>query len=938
MGTNDKYSYTATRSTYSTNTTYQNLETLTFTPGTTGDYLIIANAIFDGASTSYQAKARMDLDGSTQWSEALIQPNQTVNRYSYGAIYKVNLSNASHSINLQYGTNNTGGAVGMGNRFICAIRLDAFDYNYSTIDDTRSTYATDTNYQDKITDSNSYSTGYYLIIGSATFDGSATTYQTWCSIREGTSTLKAESGLAVYNAANRHPFLGSYVLSSTTGVVNKKISYGTGNTGHTAGVANCRLVGLRLFDGIWTGTSTDSFTADDNTNTIGKLTMPVSSIDSFTAHGVSSGGPYTFANTSTDSFTEDDQLIQPTTYIEDNFDDNTLAVNNWIREITAGGSVTETGRKLSIVSGDGFVNGTTCTPNGVYQIVASGDFDVKTLLNNDTMVAAGLLFWIDATHYIIMHSDGYSGYKTGGSYGYSKGAGGYEGIYVRIKRVGSTCTVYTSDDGTTWTAAQQTQSTGSGAGRIYLHANDNSGAGFTATFAWFGNTTTSFGEMYDYSASDSFTCDDYSGAGFVTSHSGIDSFTLDDASTKTQVAVSSGIDSFTADDSSSRLITFVNTASDSFTEDDTSTYEYIQGVIEKTAYDSFTADDLSSTTQVAVSSGIDSFTADDASTRNTTYISSSIDSFTEHGVATNSGIFNSSGIDSFTADDAASNKMVFTLSGIDSFTGDDVATSRMTFVVSGSDSYTLDDFSARTQICVSAVEDIVAFNDTATIVQTFVNSVADIFTISGSSTNKVVFACSNQDSFTEHDVSTYQFIGAGAIMDETVSDSFTLNDSTSGTTTINCSSQDVILFHTTASGNIIIAVSALDNVVFADDATRFQTMLSSATDSINLDDASINTIVIRINVDDVAQFNDVSASILHFAETASDGFTLTGLTEAKIFIAVYTFKAFNKTFHFEVKCKQFASQANEIEFYTEARPRIFHFVAPTKKSYEEIIK
>ena len=125
--------------------TYQNAATLTFTPATAGDYLIIASAeIAYGSNTEYFLAQLYDSDNATSYGEMSRQPTAANEYQQYNIMRKQNLAAASHTFYIQY-RRQTGGTstVYIRRPRITAIRAtDLGDIEYTEAEGLQSTNST----------------------------------------------------------------------------------------------------------------------------------------------------------------------------------------------------------------------------------------------------------------------------------------------------------------------------------------------------------------------------------------------------------------------------------------------------------------------------------------------------------------------------------------------------------------------------------------------------------------------------------------------------------------------------------------------------------------------------------------------------------------------------------------------------------------------------
>lgn len=150
-GANDQDAYSDGNST-SANNVWVDKTTLTFTPATTGDYVILASLEGFSSPTGEPYAARLDIDG-TAYSEYTNINNDPDERNPWAIVKRINLSNTSHTIKIQFRNNDIAtpsGNVTVRRGQIVAIRADAYQNNYYAEDETRTTNNT-TTFNDKTT-------------------------------------------------------------------------------------------------------------------------------------------------------------------------------------------------------------------------------------------------------------------------------------------------------------------------------------------------------------------------------------------------------------------------------------------------------------------------------------------------------------------------------------------------------------------------------------------------------------------------------------------------------------------------------------------------------------------------------------------------------------------------------------------------------------------
>jgi hypothetical protein len=138
---------------------------ITFTPSSSGNYLIIASANVYHDDNADSAWGRMRID-NTVYGEMLIEPDDVSERMNFGVIKNITLDASSHTINLTVQNDDAGTTTAsMNHAHIAAIRLDTFsEYHYSeteTQNDGSSAWET------LVTNSYTPTSGDFIILGTA---------------------------------------------------------------------------------------------------------------------------------------------------------------------------------------------------------------------------------------------------------------------------------------------------------------------------------------------------------------------------------------------------------------------------------------------------------------------------------------------------------------------------------------------------------------------------------------------------------------------------------------------------------------------------------------------------------------------------------------------------------------------------------------------------
>lgn len=159
-----------------TSASYQDAQTLTFSPTATGDYLIIAYGEVS-ASTNNVGSVQLDVDGSPTH---IIDPNDygdSTNYVPWTAVHKVNLTASSHTIKVQYKSDGAA-TVNIRRRRILAIRLDTLTANSTDYTAARGTTTSTTAVDAASTTFTAAGSVDYFAIGNLIIDGNSATVST----------------------------------------------------------------------------------------------------------------------------------------------------------------------------------------------------------------------------------------------------------------------------------------------------------------------------------------------------------------------------------------------------------------------------------------------------------------------------------------------------------------------------------------------------------------------------------------------------------------------------------------------------------------------------------------------------------------------------------------------------------------------------------------
>lgn len=244
--TADKSAESLSRST-STSGSYTDKTTLTFTPDTTGDYLIFAQAELDTSSNNRFAITTLDID-TTEYSTQQLAMRDTTNKAYFGAIIKENLSNASHTIKIKWKIS-AASTIGITNARIIALRADAFANVYYGEDDSRTT-TTSASYQDKTTLTQTPTALEHVIFGNIVEDSADVTNGTGAfgKLIEGATVLAEQSHRNHFDSTNKFPYTALYRKTLAASSTTWKTQTHSETAGQTSGAAYSRILIIQTDD------------------------------------------------------------------------------------------------------------------------------------------------------------------------------------------------------------------------------------------------------------------------------------------------------------------------------------------------------------------------------------------------------------------------------------------------------------------------------------------------------------------------------------------------------------------------------------------------------------------------------------------------------------------------------------------------------------------
>jgi hypothetical protein len=172
-----------------TSTSYVTKATLTFTPASTGDYLVIASAQIGTDNNGSTCQAQLNyVTGGQVFGDKVFYSVDSWDSQPFAAMAKLNLSAASKTFRIEYKTASAGVAAWMGNARILALRLDAFDNAYFA--DNRNVQATTAaTYQDMLTLTATPQAVDHAILAIGAYNPASTTVSGWAQALQDATPL-----------------------------------------------------------------------------------------------------------------------------------------------------------------------------------------------------------------------------------------------------------------------------------------------------------------------------------------------------------------------------------------------------------------------------------------------------------------------------------------------------------------------------------------------------------------------------------------------------------------------------------------------------------------------------------------------------------------------------------------------------------------------------
>jgi hypothetical protein len=244
-----------------TSTSWQDKTTLTYSPPSSGDYLVIATVNYRGSSASYDVYVQLTQDGTTiTSSNGRSGSGTTANYYTFGVMRKVTLDASQHSFKIQYCSSSASGTAGVNYAHIAVINLSQVDSNAYAESESESSPPAAGQWTEKVMNAYTADGGDYVILGSLSYKSGSTSYSAGIDFQ--TDATSRQSTLVEHRSTNDYE--SAFFMTKQTlapGSKSDSIRWMGENT--NARVKNARLISCKLPAG--TQTTEVKFSGNSNT-------------------------------------------------------------------------------------------------------------------------------------------------------------------------------------------------------------------------------------------------------------------------------------------------------------------------------------------------------------------------------------------------------------------------------------------------------------------------------------------------------------------------------------------------------------------------------------------------------------------------------------------------------------------------------------------------
>ena len=244
------YQFTASDTEASTtSTSYVTKATLTFNVVAAEDWVMLGFAEYKGSSASYSTLVRMQVDGADQ-AALTVEPKDPTDYQTFSTVKAANLSVGSHTIKIDYASENSGATAYIRNARVVAIRKGALEIASNAAEGTVALTTTLTNYVS--VNFTPATAGDYLLIAGAEASG-RTGYSTQIQATLGGAVLD-DSLFEAKDAADFCTFTSFSVVNCPASVQTLAVTAAK-ETGapSTHNIRRARVVAIRLSGSRFTG-------------------------------------------------------------------------------------------------------------------------------------------------------------------------------------------------------------------------------------------------------------------------------------------------------------------------------------------------------------------------------------------------------------------------------------------------------------------------------------------------------------------------------------------------------------------------------------------------------------------------------------------------------------------------------------------------------------
>jgi len=219
---------------------YQDKVTLTFTPPTAGDYIVIADAELKGSSILYMSQARLYI-GTSTYQEFIRGIKDTGDWYPFNALKRLSLS-AETTMSLQWCSSSTSGTASIRNARLIALKVPS-EYAESEARETTNSTAWQTKVNLTFTPATA---GDYLIIATANLDGSSTSYSFRARLLQDDVTEHANTIKIAGVTGVPYNFGVMRMVTLSAASHNFKIQWCSSSTSAEAGICYAHVIAIRV--------------------------------------------------------------------------------------------------------------------------------------------------------------------------------------------------------------------------------------------------------------------------------------------------------------------------------------------------------------------------------------------------------------------------------------------------------------------------------------------------------------------------------------------------------------------------------------------------------------------------------------------------------------------------------------------------------------------